>query len=405
MPISIAILPTFQADDYFLAVKLLFSPWNYFNRQKEVALRQKIKEYFNGKHVFLFDSGRTSLFILLKAMGFAARDEILLQAFTCVVVPNAVRGTGATPIYVDVDDNLNLSAADMEKKITPRSRAVIIQHSFGLPAETEEISRICQAHNLILIEDLAHALGNYYQGKPLGTFGKASILSFGRDKVISGICGGAILTNDENLAKEVEKIVSALPYRSFFWVLRQLCYPLCMLIVLNTYSFFGLGKLIHFALNFLKILPRVVTREEKRGEKSEMFYVGLPGALSALALNQLKKLDVFTAHRKKIAQVYASSLKSTFNGDCSYLRYNIFVDEPRALREFAAKRNIFLGDWYNKVVAPKDVELDKVDYVAGSCPQAENSCRKIVNLPTNPNMGLDEARRVVETVNLWKLKK
>lgn len=401
-PITTAILPTFEGSDYWLAFKLLLCPSKYLDKKSEENLKEKLKKYFDNSRIFLFESGRTSLTILLKALEFSPESEVLIQAFTCVAVPNSVQWAGLKPVYVDIDETLNLNPDDLEKKITDRAKAVIVQHSFGVPCDINSIRQICEKHNLILIEDLAHSLGNTFGGKKLGTLGNASILSFGRDKVISGICGGAIVTRDEALSKKIEKIASGLPRHTAPWVFKQLLYPTQMFVVLHTYFLFGLGKFIHFVINRLKLAPRVITREEKRGENNAEFFVGLPGALCCIASQQFEKLDVFLAKRKKIAKLYAEELGETFNSSSSYLRYNIFVDKPHSLRKFAGRHGIFLGNWYDQVVAPRDVDLEKVGYVDGSCPLAEEKAKQIVNLPTNPNMSMGDVERVIKVVKEWK---
>src|SRR5581483_4013141 len=112
------------------------------------------------------------------------------QAFTCVAVPNSVLWTGAKAIYADIDETGNLDPKDLEKKITKKTKAVIIQHTFGIAANMDAIQKVLKGKKIILIEDCAHALGASYKGKKLGTFGEFAFFSFGRDKVISSVFGG-----------------------------------------------------------------------------------------------------------------------------------------------------------------------------------------------------------------------
>ena len=129
-----------------------------------------------------------------------------MQAFTCNAVPNPVLWAGLKPVYVDCDEKtFNIDKEDLKKKITPRSRVLIVQHTFGLPADMDAISEICRKNNLILIEDCAHSLGAEYKNKKVGTFGKAAFFSFSRDKVISSVYGGMAVTEDHELTKKIKE--------------------------------------------------------------------------------------------------------------------------------------------------------------------------------------------------------
>lgn len=403
--LAISLIPNFLIDDVALSLKLLLSPWNYSNHKWEEELKISLQKYLDRKYVFLFDSGRTAEYFLLKSMGISRGDEVIIQAFTCVAVPNSIIWLGAKPVYVDIDDTLNIDVAKLECAIISRTKAVIVQHTFGTPANIERIKEICRKKGIKLIEDAAHGFGNIYKGEKIGTWGEAAFFSFGRDKVISGIWGGAVATDNDAIARSMDELLQKVPHRGSFWVARQLVYPGIVYLVINTYGFLGMGKLIHKLALSCGILPRVLTREEKNAVAPNKFYQGLPGALAAMILNQYVKLSLIIEHRRQLARNYARLLGTKFDDISSYLRYSIFVDEPNKLREFAAKRNIFLGDWYDGVVAPKGVDLEGVGYVAGSCPKAEEYTRKIVNLPTSPNLTMDDVQRVVSLVKIWKLKK
>ena len=187
-----------------MALKLLLGI-----RNKEAGIKELenvFREYQNSKYAFSFNSGRSALFTIINALDIKEGDEVLVQAFTCNAVPNPVLWAGGIPIYVDVDDTLNIDPEDFERKITGRSRVVVIQHTFGVPAQIDKILEIAKRHNLIVIEDCAHALGATHNGKLVGTFGDIAFFSVGRDKVISSVWGGMITTNDEGLAQRVGEV-------------------------------------------------------------------------------------------------------------------------------------------------------------------------------------------------------
>lgn len=299
---------------------------------------------------------------------------------------------------------MNLDPKKLEKLITKKTKAVIYQGTLGETGWVEEIKKICNKHNLLLIEDLAHGLGN----NSLGKNGTAAFLSFGRDKVISSIWGGAVITDDEKLAGEIERVrdLECQPYKKT-WVAKQLLYVPFTYLVMQTYSFFYFGKFLHIIFSKLNLLPKVLDSSEKQGRKQEIFHKGMPGPLSVLALRQLNKLGEFIDHRRKIARLYDLDLHelATDSQESSFLRYSIFVDDPKNLRRFASAKNIFLGDWYDSIVAPKGVNLEAVKYTLGSCPQAEMFATKIVNLPTSPATSLENAKKVIKIIQQWNSKK
>ncbi|MFA7169910.1 MAG: aminotransferase class I/II-fold pyridoxal phosphate-dependent enzyme, partial [Candidatus Paceibacterota bacterium] len=161
--VSISLSPNTEKDDVLLALKELFS----FKKIKGKEIKEfenNLKKYFGFNHVFSLNSGRSSLMVILEALDVKEGDEIIVQAFTCNAVINPITQRGATPIYVDVDDTLNIDVSQIEDKIGKNTKAIIIQHTFGMPANISAIKEIAEKHKLILIEDCAHALGAKYNG-------------------------------------------------------------------------------------------------------------------------------------------------------------------------------------------------------------------------------------------------
>ncbi len=400
--IAISLIPNFTFSDVVRSKLLIFQPWNYQNSDSQNTLKKNLATYLNQKHVELFDSGRTALYFLLQALNIKTGDEVIIQSFTCSVVPASIIWTGAVPIYADIDKTYNLDPEKLSKLITPKTKAVIIQHTFGTPANIDKIVSVCKSKKIILIEDCAHGFGNSYKGQKLGTFGQASFYSFGRDKVISGVWGGAVSINDSQIFENLRKLTSKLPRHTLSWTLKQLIYPPLMFVITKTYSFFKLGKVLHFCFRRLHLLSDAITPQEKQGIKPKTFYQGLPSPLCLLVINQLKKIDAFIQHRQRLAHFYSEKLNTKFDPSSSYLRYSLEIDNPQKIRSKSALKNIFLGDWYTTVIAPKDINLSHFMYQTGSCPQAEAMTQKIINLPTNPNLSLADAQKVVNIIKQWK---
>lgn len=406
-PIFIALSPNTEKDDVMLALKLIFrsSKWQ---RGKEIKrLEEAFKKYFKVNFAISFLAGRTALWAILKSLRIREGDEVLLQAYTCVVVPNSIVSLKALPVWVDINpETFNMEVEDFKKKITKRSRVVIIQHTFGQGAKIEKIVEISKKHKLFVIEDCAQALGGEYRGKKLGTFGDVAFFSFGRTKIISSVFGGMVITDNKKMGERLRKIQDSLPFPSRLWILQQLFHPLAFSLIIPAYSLLNFGKILHFLLTKLGLLSKDVSFKEKAGKMSKMLFSKMPNVLSILALKQFERLEEFNGKRREIARLYSRELKGLdielpkIKKDFHhiFLRYTIKTDKTKELIDFAKKRKIFLGDWYHPVIAPKSVNLSEVFYQLGSCPKAEKAARMSVNLPTYPKMTIEDVKRVVEII-------
>ena len=410
-PISISLSPNTEKDDVWLAFRLLFQPWKWkYDTFGTIVpnvlhrLEKEFRKYLGVKYAFAFNSGRAALMAILDALNFEKGSEILLQAFTCNAVPNPIIWSGLKPVYVDCNGNdYNIDVEDLERKITSRSKAVIVQHTFGLPADMERVMEICKKHNLVLIEDCAHALGAKYKGQFVGTFGKAAFFSFSRDKVISSVYGGMAATNDEELAKKIKEFQEKIGYPSYFWIFQQLLHPVTMnWKILPTYRIFG--KYILIIFQWLHILSKAVHWKEKRGMRPGYFPKRMPNALAVLGLHQLEKLERFNKHRKEIAEKYYGALYDTAfelpkkfaERENIFLRFSVKHPKAHEIIKKAWAQNLLIGDWYTSPIAPDDTRLDKLQYEKGSCLKAEHLAQATFNLPTHINIGEKEVQKIVE---------
>ena len=415
-PISTSLSPNTEKDDIQLALKLIFQPWKWQSENSAIAensdrrLEEEFKKYLGVKYAISFNSGRSALMAILSSLELKEGDQVLLQAFTCNAAVNPILNQGAKPIFVDVDQTINLDPNDLKKKISSQSKAVMIQHTFGWPAQIDEILKIVKRKNLYLIEDTAHALGAKFKGKFCGTFGDAAFFSFGRDKIISSIFGGMAITNNEKIGERIRKFRGKLDYPSDFWILQQLLHPILVnYFVLPTYGLNqNLGRVLLGIFHKLSILSKAVYKKEKKGEIPKYFPKGLPNALAILALTQFRKLERFNKHRRGIASFYENELKNkNFNLPLTrskegiiptFMRYPILtnLNTDKILQE-ARKRKFFLDDgWRKTPVVPPDTDLEKMKYKLGSCPQAEKIAKSIINLPTHINISQKDAQKIID---------
>jgi 8-amino-3,8-dideoxy-alpha-D-manno-octulosonate transaminase len=151
------------------------------------------------KYAHLVSSGTAALSVAYAAAGVGAGDEVIVPTFTFVASVEAVVSLGAIPIFADVDDTLCLSAATIEKVITPRTKAINVVQMCGGMAEMDAILAVAKTHNLLVIEDACQSIGGSYKGQPLGSIGDAGCFSFDSVKTITCGEGGGIITNNETI--------------------------------------------------------------------------------------------------------------------------------------------------------------------------------------------------------------
>ncbi|MCX6738415.1 MAG: DegT/DnrJ/EryC1/StrS aminotransferase family protein [Candidatus Parcubacteria bacterium] len=409
-PTFISLSPNVQKDDFYIAFKLIFMPWKWKKGKDIVELEEKFKNYLGINFAYSFNSGRSSFLAILKSLELEKESEILIQGFTCNAAVNPIIWSGFKPIFVDIEkETLNMDPIDLEKKITSKSKVVLVQHTFGFPAKMDKILEICQKHNLILIEDCAHSLGAEYNNKKIGTFGRVSFFSFGRDKIISSVYGGMVVSNDSVLAEKIRKIQNEYKYPSRGWVIQQLLHPLLIgTLVIPLYNFFGLGKVLLIGFQKLRIISKAVVSTEKQGIMPKYFPRKMPNALAILALNQFKKLETFNNYRQEISDIYKRELEGAGfqllkmdNNKTKnvYMRFPVICNnnDSDKILNFFRKQNIFLDDgWRKSVIVPIDTNIEKMKYIKSSCPMAEEISRKIINLPTHINISLEKAKEIVK---------
>jgi perosamine synthetase len=404
-PIAISLSPNAQKDDIVLALKTLINPGSW-NRESEVRLLEKefAARFGDEYRAIAVNSGRSAEYLIIKSLGIGKGDYVAIQAFTCVVAANSIIWTGARPLYIDIDDSFNIKPADLIRKSTSRIKAIIVQHTFGIPADLASIKKIADKWQVPIIEDCAHSLGGSLNNKKLGTIGNISFFSFGRDKIISSIFGGMILCKNEAIYQRLKKEINALPKPSFFWIFQQLVHPILFFLILPFYNL-QIGKAIIFILQKFQILSKAVYGIEKEGKRPKIFPMKMPGGLAILARKQMGKLEEFNDHRTKIANLYFSELNNTnltlpSKRKSTWLRFPIRCKDALGLFNYAKTRGVLLGDWYKKVIFPVD-HLSSVFYKEKTCPNAEKISKTVINLPTYPNLSIEDAKCVISLIKQW----
>ncbi|QER41453.1 DegT/DnrJ/EryC1/StrS family aminotransferase [Thermodesulfobacterium sp. TA1] len=338
----------------------VFSSMRILNGKYLQEFEKNWAEYLGVKHAFGCSCGSTALLMALIACGIGKGDEVLLQANAFIADLEAIHLAGAIPVLLEVDPNtFGPDLEDMYKKLSPKTKALILVHMYGHPVEMDEILEFCKKYGIILIEDGSHAHGATYKGKKVGTFGKVGCFSCGPVKNLNCIGdGGVIVTNDDELA---------------------------------------------FKLKFLRVHGQV--------EKNHSHFFGFNSRLDelqAVILNaRLKTLDQKNEKRREIAKKYHEGLSDLKNltlppldpeyKQSVYHRYVIRTPFRDELVTFLKERGIETGYYY-----PIPLHLQKsyqTFYPTPlNLPVAEKLAKESVAIPMYPELTEEEITYIINCI-------
>lgn len=194
-------LPPF--DEY---VEYLRGIWdrNYITNfgPLSLELEKKLKEEFQSSYLFFLCNGTIALQIAIKALDL--KGEIITTPFSYVATTSTIAWESCTPVFADIEENtLTINPAEIEKKITDKTSAIMATHVYGNPCDVDSIEKIAQKYNLKVIYDAAHCFGVKYKGKSLVNYGDVSTLSFHATKIFNTVEGGAVITQNPDIAKKL----------------------------------------------------------------------------------------------------------------------------------------------------------------------------------------------------------
>lgn len=355
-----------------------------------------------------FFKGRVALHAILEAHGIGQGDQVLLPGYTCVVVPNAVLYRGAEPVYLDIDPttfNLDPGAviAGRGRVWDPdRARAMIIQHTYGLPADMDRLLATARQDHMLVIEDACHAFGSRWHDQPVGSLGDAAFFSTQWSKPITTGLGGWAQVNSPALAERIDEVAcryarpgkaAELRLQVQYLTYRALYRPRLFWALQGAYR--QLGK--------LGLVIGSSTHDELECQMPLDYRLRM-GALQERTLNRLLA-DAERIHRirRKNAATIEDELRrhglptitSPAGADPVWLRYPLRVGNKDALLDAARTNQIQLGDWFLSPIHPNRQHWERAGYSAGRCPEAEQACREVVNLPTHDKLDQAEIERIV----------
>lgn len=405
MSTLIGSIPTTQSDDLELAKKILNGQENIVD--SIVNLQKALEDIFQNKELYLFNRGREALYFALQTLGIKENDEVIIQAMTCVAVVAPILSLKAKPMYVDINqDDFNIDIVDLEKKITPKTKVIVVQHTFGNIADVKKISEIAKRHDIYVIEDCAHLFYTDYSKTDINKYSDISFFSFAQDKSISAVQGGLAVINNPlfkdsamNLYLNVEnqdKLQGM--YNARYIKLWSIIKKYYFTPILPFQSRITLGKTLVMIFRWLGLIKQQATSSVD----TILNMNRISEVQSALLLNQLEKSDAINKRREEIANIYNDKLNPELRNKATskyLLRYPVLVSNPGVVMQQLKKHKYICGRWYNSVVFPIHGNLDKVGYASGSCPIAETLTKEILNLPTNIDLTNEDATDIANIVN------
>ena len=367
---------------------------------------QMFSKHIQAAHAFSFWKGRVALYAILKALKIQQEEEVILPGFTCVVVPNAVRFVGATPVYVDIDpSSYNIDPIALKQSITTRTRAIIVQHTFGIPADLQPLMEIADERGLVVIEDCAHALGSRYKNRLVGTFGVAAFFSSQWSKPYTTGLGGMAVTSDAQLARALTKLQLEFTPPSLQQVLKLYLQYRLYDMMFGPRLYWPSMRILQ-GFSKLNIFVGSSSQEELDGISPSDAQWNMSSFQAKIGRRKLYRLSLDLTHRRTITQLYEEILSKKGwpiverpkHGEPVFLRYPVRVTNKWTLLERAKGARIELGSWFESVLHPIRTSLERYGYHRGQCPIAERTANEVVNLPLHPRITSKEAKRIVEFV-------
>lgn len=376
---------TLGPDDVRIAENLLDAPDSWFDDAPASEAELWLSAWLGGSRAFGFMGGRTALYAIARAISLGRGTEVIVPGLTCQVVVNAFEYNGATCIFADIEkETFNMDSRCLVEKITSKTRAILLQHTFGVPAkDTRKILDIARRNDLIVIEDVAHGLGGTLDGRKLGTFGDVAFFSTERTKIINTIHGGFAATSDPAIQRRLEEIHNEAPNPPAQTVKGLLN---TLLFCYYTKVHADREKLYKWARNTYgaALIPQM-TDNEFSGNFEPMYRYKMPGAVGILALNQLEKFESFMPLRREAASHWnrwaaAKGFQTSQpgpNAQCAWVRFPVIVSEAmkQDTRWIEEELSMEPGVWFQTPCHPNERTIPDI-------PNGWQIARSVINLPT-----------------------
>jgi perosamine synthetase len=348
-----------------------------------------------------FASGRMAFYALMKVLGLGKNDEVIINGATCAVMVNAVLRIGARPVFSDIDpETLGSSKLEIQKCISPQTKLVVAQHSFGIPCDVDGISELCAQQKIFLLEDCALAIGSTLHGQLVGSFGDAAIFSTDHTKPLNTFVGGLLYTKILDIHLKVNEIrhkSHSLSYMKKKAMLRRIMIE-SKHTKPNNYGAFQIIDTINLYLAKINgsLSPYLDKDFDSRTVHKDYPYPAkLPSFLALLGILELQRWENTAEERKINLKTYISFF---IKNNISNKLPSAYFDSSRHIIPLRVawssqdgnllKNNIrnFIQTswiWFTEPIISTTVPLSKLNYKNGDCPISEKIGENIINLPTS----------------------
>jgi perosamine synthetase len=328
------------------------------------AFEEAIGHYVGVRHAVAVNSGTAALHLIVKALGLGPGDEVLVPSFTFAASVNVLLYEGIIPVFCDIESTTyNLDTTGLEKRITPKTKAIMAVDIFGHPVDWEAVNRIAEKHDLRVIDDSCEALGAEYDDRKLGQFGDAAAFAFYANKQITTGEGGILVTNDPEIARIARSLRNQ-----------------------------GRGEMGSWL------------EHERLG-----FNYRMDEMSAALGLSQLRRIETFLAKRQHIADLYSRRLSGvpgvrrpfvSPRVRMSWFVYVVTLDQELdrdAVVEALKKRNIPVRCYFSPIHLQGYI-LGRNDCRIAELPVTESIARRTLALPFHNRLTEGEVNEVVEAL-------
>jgi dTDP-4-amino-4,6-dideoxygalactose transaminase len=353
---------------------------------------------------FGFNSGRVSLWAILRAMDIKKGDEVVISGFTCSAVPEAVIYAGGRPVYADIDINeWSFGLPELRKCCTQQTRVIIIQHSFGRSHDLNQIIEFARSKDIFVIEDCALALGNRHQGKALGSFGDAAFFSFEMTKTVTSGWGGVAVLHDVSLIKIMKELHEAQRVLPFHTQLHDFFQILLSTILFHP-RIFGRVKYIVAAAYRFRFFK--MSGEAIESSRPLNWAAKLSNYRSQLVARQLLRLDDILLARKTLLSYYCLGFEERgwdqncldFSDDSLPLRIPVMLRTPVKVMDALSKSGFEVGRWFKTPVDPMPDDPESVFFDSGTCLNSAWKGEYVINLPMHIGMSKHDVDALLDTV-------
>ena len=367
-----------------------------------MALRDEVARYLqcDPHSLFFYWKGRVAFYSLLKSFGVSEGDEVIVPAYTCVVVPNAVLYLGARAVYVDIDpQTYNMDVSRLTSRIGPRTRAIVCQNTYGLSSELEAIVSLARSKGIRTIEDCTHGFGGMYNGVPNGRTCDAAFFSTQWNKPFSTGIGGFSVVNDPSLrvgllslesSKAPVTLTDRMSLRALYVARKYL---------VNRYTYWPLVSVYRALSGKDIVLGSSSGAETASTSMPSDYFKEFSSVQEREGLRALRGFQRLQETRRRNAGRYTEFLEARGKNHVprsqfanhSFLKYPLLVRERGEFMRRAQRAQVPMGDWFLSPLHPARDHLERWGFDEAEYPNASFIARHVVNLPTET----DDVGRVV----------